>query len=125
MIRGEIPPSGQEYSGLTGRRDGQAAVAVEVDLLVVVQQAAVHLAQREGLGRERGRELERLRHLRPLLVRHHRFQAPQRRHLRCRALLSSPPLTERVWRASAACWTSEAMEHTSGLTQAPRSFHKT
>jgi len=62
---------------LTRWWQGLAPVAVEVDLLIVMQETAVHLAQGEGLGGEGGRELEWLGHLCPLLVSHYRFQAPQ------------------------------------------------
>ena len=66
----------------TGRRRGRPGVAEEVDLLIVVEEAGVHLAEGEGLGGEGARELERRRDLRPSLPRDHRLQAPRPRHLR-------------------------------------------
>lgn len=48
---------------------------MEIDLLEVMEQPGIHLSERERLGGERRRKLERLRDFRPLLSGHHRFQA--------------------------------------------------
>lgn len=48
----------QGDSWQTWRERGRPSVVVKVDLLVVVEETRVHFAQSEGLGGERGRELE-------------------------------------------------------------------
>ena len=56
-------------------------VSVEVDLLKVKEQLAVHPSKSEGLGREAVREVERLCHLTPPLAIDHHLQSPKASHL--------------------------------------------